>query len=159
MQQAARERALDAFALGFAPVLIATDVAGRGLDVSGIDLVIQYELPRAIEEVTHRVGRTGRAGAPGTAVSFCFEDDGPVLYYLREMVTAVTRAQRAEAERTHLLGGTLRSSAEDLVSTRWSRGGDSEFDGVPDGAGVIPDEMLRCPAAVNKPAVAPKARS
>jgi len=51
-------------------ILIATDVASRGLDVKDIDVVINYEMPKVLEDYTHRIGRTGRAGAKGIAYSF-----------------------------------------------------------------------------------------
>ena len=69
--QGARQRALQRFRDGHARVLVATDIAARGLDVVGISHVINYELPNEPENYVHRIGRTARAGADGTAVSFC----------------------------------------------------------------------------------------
>ena len=69
--QGARQRALQRFRDGDARVLVATDIAARGLDVAGISHVINYELPNEPENYVHRIGRTARAGASGTAVSFC----------------------------------------------------------------------------------------
>jgi ATP-dependent RNA helicase RhlE len=69
--QAQRTRALDGFRAGHAPVLVATDVAARGLDVDGITHVFNFNLPNEPEAYVHRIGRTGRAGAAGAAVSFC----------------------------------------------------------------------------------------
>ena len=68
-----REESLRGFKAGDYDILVATDVAGRGIDVKGIDLVVNYELPHTIENYTHRIGRTGRAGRKGTAVSFLTE--------------------------------------------------------------------------------------
>ena len=68
--QAERERALADFRSGSTPLLIATDVAARGLDVTGVELVINYEFPTKTEDYIHRIGRTGRAGAKGVAVTF-----------------------------------------------------------------------------------------
>jgi superfamily II DNA/RNA helicase len=65
-----RERALDAFKSNRPPVLIATDIAARGIDVDGVSHVINFELPHEPETYVHRIGRTGRAGASGLAVSF-----------------------------------------------------------------------------------------
>ncbi|MFO7262297.1 MAG: DEAD/DEAH box helicase, partial [bacterium] len=65
-----RQRALEAFTDGRVPVLVATDVAQRGLDIEGISHVINYDVPRNPEDYVHRIGRTGRAGASGTAITF-----------------------------------------------------------------------------------------
>jgi ATP-dependent RNA helicase RhlE len=69
--QNARQRALDSFSRGRARVLVATDLAARGIDVSGVTHVINYELPADAESYVHRIGRTARAGASGIAISFC----------------------------------------------------------------------------------------
>jgi ATP-dependent RNA helicase RhlE len=65
-----RMRALDAFSTGKVRVLVATDIAQRGLDIDGISHVVNYDVPRNPEDYVHRIGRTGRAGATGTAVTF-----------------------------------------------------------------------------------------
>lgn len=80
--QAQREKALDRFKRGLTPVLVATDVAARGVDVREIGLVVNFDLPNEPESYVHRIGRTARAGAEGRAVSFCSEDE---LEYLREI--------------------------------------------------------------------------
>jgi ATP-dependent RNA helicase RhlE len=80
--QAQREKALDRFKRGLTPVLVATDVAARGVDVKDIGLVVNFDLPNEPEAYVHRIGRTARAGAEGRAVSFCSEDE---LEYLREI--------------------------------------------------------------------------
>jgi ATP-dependent RNA helicase RhlE len=69
--QAARQRALDGFRSGKVPVLIATDVAARGIDVRGISLVVNYDIPESADSYVHRIGRTARAEASGNAVTFC----------------------------------------------------------------------------------------
>jgi ATP-dependent RNA helicase RhlE len=69
--QGARERALQDFRTGITRVLVATDVAARGIDVDGVSHVFNYELPNVAESYVHRIGRTGRAGAAGSAVSLC----------------------------------------------------------------------------------------
>src|SRR3954469_9571772 len=73
--QSVRQRTLDAFKSDRPPVLVATDIAARGLDVQGISHVINYELPDVAEVYVHRIGRTGRAGAAGVATSFCARDE------------------------------------------------------------------------------------
>jgi ATP-dependent RNA helicase RhlE len=80
--QAQREKALDRFKKGLTPVLVATDVAARGVDVRAIGLVVNYDLPNEPEAYVHRIGRTARAGAEGRAVSFCSEEE---LEFLREI--------------------------------------------------------------------------
>jgi ATP-dependent RNA helicase RhlE len=69
--QNARQKALDAFSRGRARVLVATDLAARGIDVQGVTHVINYEMPAEAESYVHRIGRTARAGASGIALSFC----------------------------------------------------------------------------------------
>jgi len=63
-------------------VLVATDIAARGIDVSGVSHVFNFELPNVPEQYVHRIGRTARAGAAGLAISFCAEDERP---YLRDI--------------------------------------------------------------------------
>src|SRR3954449_4357840 len=75
--QGARERALRAFRSGKVDVLVATDVAARGLDVTGVTHVINYDCPEDADTYTHRIGRTGRAGATGVAVTFVDWEDMP----------------------------------------------------------------------------------
>jgi ATP-dependent RNA helicase RhlE len=73
--QGARERVLEQFKGSRPPVLIATDIAARGLDVTGISHVVNFDLPETPETYVHRIGRTGRAGASGSAVSFCSAEE------------------------------------------------------------------------------------
>ncbi len=73
--QSARQRALETFRTGSAPILVATDVAARGIDVKGISLVINYDLPHEPEAYVHRIGRTARAGTEGQAIAFCEPGD------------------------------------------------------------------------------------
>ncbi|WP_296612153.1 DEAD/DEAH box helicase [Sphingomonas sp.] len=80
--QANRERALAAFKSGEVPVLVATDIAARGIDVSGVSHVINFELPNVPEQYVHRIGRTARAGNDGIAISFVADDERP---YLRDI--------------------------------------------------------------------------
>lgn len=80
--QAARVKALDNFKAGKTKVLIATDIAARGIDIDELELVINFDLPNISETYVHRIGRTGRAKASGEAISFCSEDE---LEYLRDI--------------------------------------------------------------------------
>jgi ATP-dependent RNA helicase RhlE len=77
--QSARQRALADFRLGRTRVLVATDIAARGIDIDGITHVINYELPNVPESYVHRIGRTARAGADGIAISFCDAAERPFL--------------------------------------------------------------------------------
>lgn len=71
-----RKEALEGFKVGKYRVLVATDIASRGIDVKGIELVINYDLPENAEDYVHRIGRTGRAGMTGKAISFAQPDQG-----------------------------------------------------------------------------------
>ncbi len=84
--QGARERALEAFRAGTTRVLVATDVAARGIDVEGISLVINFDLPNVAESYVHRIGRTGRAGATGRAISFCASDERGLLGDIERLI-------------------------------------------------------------------------
>ena len=77
--QSARKRALDGFRDGTVTLLIATDIAARGIDVEGVSHVINYDLPDEPEAYVHRIGRTGRAGRDGVAISFCDVGEAPLL--------------------------------------------------------------------------------
>jgi ATP-dependent RNA helicase RhlE len=72
---AQRREALDGFKSGKYRVLVATDIAARGLDVKGVELVINFDIPSASEDYVHRIGRTARAGAEGHAISFAMPDE------------------------------------------------------------------------------------
>ncbi len=84
--QGARERALENFRSGRARVLVATDIAARGIDVKGISLVVNYDLPKEPEAYVHRIGRTARAGAGGKAISLCGEQDGSLLRQIERTI-------------------------------------------------------------------------
>ena len=77
--QGQREKALEMFKRGTCKVLVATDIAARGIDVDGVSHVINYELPNVPESYVHRIGRTARAGKAGQAIAFCADDERPFL--------------------------------------------------------------------------------
>jgi ATP-dependent RNA helicase RhlE len=104
--QNARVRALDAFRAGKARILVATDIAARGIDVPGISHVINFELPNEPESYVHRIGRTARAGAGGAAFSFCDHSERP---YLRA-IESLMRRKVAVAE--HRLSETPSTSPD-----------------------------------------------
>jgi ATP-dependent RNA helicase RhlB len=84
--QRERIRTLEALRSGAIRVLVATDVAARGLHIEGVSHVINYNLPLDPEDYVHRIGRTGRAGAEGTSVSFADEEDGPQIPLIEEFL-------------------------------------------------------------------------
>jgi len=86
--QGARQRALGNFKSGKTRVLVATDIAARGIDVDELSLVINFDLPNIPETYVHRIGRTGRASASGVAISFC---DGEERPYLRDIQKLISR--------------------------------------------------------------------
>ena len=84
--QGQRQRALDAFRKGEKPVLIATDIAARGIDIPGVEVVVNYDLPNVPEAYVHRIGRTARAGASGLAVTFCSPDELKLLRAVEKVI-------------------------------------------------------------------------
>jgi len=85
--QNARQRALSNFKSQTTRVLVATDIAARGIDVDDLEYVINYEIPNISETYVHRIGRTGRAGAGGTAISFCDATEKPYLKDIEKLIT------------------------------------------------------------------------
>jgi len=84
--QSQRVRTLAAFKNGKTLVLIATDIAARGIDVPGVELVVNYDLPNVPESYVHRIGRTARAGASGLAVSFCTSEEIKLLRAIERLI-------------------------------------------------------------------------
>jgi ATP-dependent RNA helicase RhlE len=84
--QSARQEALAAFKGGRLKALIATDIAARGIDIVGLSHVINYDLPNEPEAYVHRIGRTGRAGLEGNAISFCCIDEMKQLYAVEKLI-------------------------------------------------------------------------
>jgi ATP-dependent RNA helicase RhlB len=84
--QQKRVKTLQRFRTGEISVMVATDVAGRGIHIAGISHVFNYDLPETLEDYVHRIGRTGRAGALGTAISFASEDDAFLLPDLEQLL-------------------------------------------------------------------------
>lgn len=84
--QPARQHALNSFREGSLKVLVATDIAARGIDVDDISHIINYDLPNVPETYVHRIGRTGRAGSSGLALSFCAVDERPFLRNIQKLI-------------------------------------------------------------------------
>ncbi|KAG0705927.1 P-loop containing nucleoside triphosphate hydrolase protein [Suillus ampliporus] len=85
--QEQREASLQSLRSGDADILVATDLAGRGIDVQDVSLVINYQMAGTIEAYVHRIGRTGRAGKQGTAITFLTNDDDEVMYDLKQEIS------------------------------------------------------------------------
>jgi ATP-dependent RNA helicase RhlE len=85
--QNARQKALSGFKAQTTRVLVATDIAARGIDVDDLEYVINFELPNISETYVHRIGRTGRAGAKGTAISFCDAEEKEYLKDIEKLIT------------------------------------------------------------------------
>ena len=79
-------KTLESFKSGAVKIMVATDVAGRGIHVDGVSHVINYTLPEEPEDYVHRIGRTGRAGKTGTSISFACEDDAFLLEPIEKLL-------------------------------------------------------------------------
>jgi ATP-dependent RNA helicase RhlE len=108
--QPQRERALAEFKAGRVKILVATDIAARGIDVTGVSHVINFELPNVSEQYVHRIGRTARAGAPGIAIAYCAEDE-------RAYLKGIEKLTRQQIEVVPLPSGFI-SEAARIKSTR-----------------------------------------
>lgn len=86
VHQKKRMKVLDRFKSGDINILVATDVAGRGIHVEGLDHVVNYNLPQDAEDYVHRIGRTGRAGQSGTSISFACEIDSHNIPAIEELL-------------------------------------------------------------------------
>merc|ERR1712232_200593 len=116
--QAQREEALGAFKSGANPVLVATDVAARGLDIPNIALVVNFDMPKQFHSYVHRIGRTGRAGRRGVAIAFVNErcsylaELGHLLVEAKQELPSwfsnlCSQAARKPARPTKIGGGTM----------------------------------------------------
>merc|ERR1712150_387030 len=88
--QEQREFALAGLKEGSKDVLVATDVAGRGIDIKDVSMVINYDMAKTIDSYTHRIGRTGRAGKSGISVTFLTQENSEVFYDLKQMLLSST---------------------------------------------------------------------
>ena len=121
--QAQRDRTLDQFRAGKLPVLVATDVAARGVDVKAVTLVVNFDLPNEPEAYVHRIGRTGRAGATGHAVSFCTPDERE---YLRDIEKLIRREIPVDANHEWHLDGLERLSSHAKADKPKAAGGGNQ---------------------------------
>jgi ATP-dependent RNA helicase DDX5/DBP2 len=100
--QPERDRVLQDFRKGKCPCLVATDVAARGLDIKDVRFVVNYDFPHALEDYVHRIGRCGRAGAKGVAVSFFNHESSKLA---SELVTLLEQAKQIVPEELRRMGG------------------------------------------------------
>jgi ATP-dependent RNA helicase DDX5/DBP2 len=152
--QMERDRAIAAFRSGQARLLVATDVAARGLDIKNIAYVVNYDFPGTVEDYVHRIGRTGRAGSTGTAYSFFTEDNARLASELAQMLQesqnevppalaqyAHRRNRKRSYEQTFRRGGprnSYRASRQRVPSRRGMRPNGAHggrFSGAANGAG------------------------
>ncbi|ETS87726.1 Pre-mRNA-splicing ATP-dependent RNA helicase prp28 [Pestalotiopsis fici W106-1] len=96
-----REQALNSVRAGNTEVLVATDLAGRGIDVPDVSLVVNFNMATSIEAYTHRIGRTGRAGKSGVAITFLGSEDADVMYDLKQMLSKSSISRVPEELRRH----------------------------------------------------------
>ena len=91
--QNARQMALNQFKEGKIRILVATDIAARGIDISGLDLVINTDVPTVAETYVHRIGRTGRAGREGRSVIFCEPEDHKYFKAIEKLIAKKIRVE------------------------------------------------------------------
>lgn len=121
--QNARQRALEAFRSGQASVLVATDVAARGLDIDDVSHVINYDMPVEPESYVHRIGRTGRAGADGIAVSFCTAEEQDELRQIEKWIGQQIEVENPQFRFAAVQPGSKNPRSSGRDSGRRSGGG------------------------------------
>ncbi len=153
--QNARQRALEQFKSGKAWVLVATDIAARGIDIDAVSHVFNFELPHEPESYVHRIGRTGRAGASGTATSLCDASERPRLRAIERLIrrpinvmqvqidaserdAAPVRARAAIALHSHADPRARRTSRTPASSSGQRRRRSNQGRGAPRSAGRSP---------------------
>ena len=99
--QSQRDRALRAFKDGYANVLVATDVAARGLDVDDVTCVVNHDMPNNIEDYIHRIGRTGRRGRSGTAVTFLESYSDTTCRLAQPLIKVLRQAEQEVPQELH----------------------------------------------------------
>jgi len=127
--QDARESAIVDFKAGRKDILIASDVAARGLDVKGVTLVVNYDVPKNIDEYTHRIGRTGRAGMTGDAVTFLTAEDEHIMFDLKKML------EKCKQVVPHELGQFEAAKFKDAAGKGKGKGDRTQHINMEDGKG------------------------
>uniref|UniRef100_A0A7I4ABJ9 RNA helicase n=1 Tax=Physcomitrium patens TaxID=3218 RepID=A0A7I4ABJ9_PHYPA len=126
--QSERDFVLSQFRTGRTPILVATDVAARGLDIKDIRVVVNYDFPTGVEDYVHRIGRTGRAGATGLAYTFFSEQDGK---YAKELIKVLEGANQKVPPELKDIASRGGGMFKGRMGNRW--GGDSGGRGGRDG--------------------------
>ncbi|XP_034665458.1 ATP-dependent RNA helicase DBP2 isoform X2 [Drosophila subobscura] len=130
--QSDREQAIADIKSGVVRILIATDVASRGLDIEDISHVINYDFPRNIEEYVHRVGRTGRAGRTGTSISFITRSDWGMA---QELINILQEADQEVPEQLHNMARRFKAMKERRAAEGGGGGGRGGYGGGRSGGG------------------------
>jgi ATP-dependent RNA helicase RhlE len=120
--QPQRERALAEFKAGKVRALVATDIAARGIDVDAVSHVVNYELPYVPEAYVHRIGRTARAGASGSAVSLCADDERPLLKDIQRTIRLTLPSEDRRRDKALGLLAAARAQAEPASRERPDHG-------------------------------------
>jgi ATP-dependent RNA helicase RhlE len=126
--QSARQQALGAFHSGKIRVLVATDIAARGIDVTDISHVINYELPNEPESYVHRIGRTARAGKAGTALSFCDPSESD---FLRQIERLLKRSMEVVADHRFVRAAAAGAITAQRKSAPAASAGSKQYRGNP----------------------------
>lgn len=116
-----RQTALKGFASGYYRILVATDIAARGIDVKHLELVINFDLPTQAEDYTHRIGRTGRAGRSGKAISFAEYDEKHDIALIQELINITLPIKAATGEKMEALKGSRNYPKKKGPSQRGNR--------------------------------------
>jgi superfamily II DNA/RNA helicase len=113
-----RQRVLAAFRTGATRILVATDIAARGIDVDGISHVINFDLPNVPETYVHRIGRTARAGAAGVAISLCDRDEAAFVRDIEKLIRTVIPATSIPASDRRVPGRQLAPPSANNTGSR-----------------------------------------
>ncbi len=126
MNQGARDRVMKNFRAGAVKILVATDVVGRGIDVSAISHIVNYDIPQASDDYVHRVGRTGRMGREGVAYTFVTPEEGQQLTRIEMLINRLLKRDEIEGFAT-----TLSPAGIDPAMATASTNGEAPAEGAP----------------------------
>ena len=151
--QASRLKALEAFKAGEVQILVATDVAARGLDIDDLPQVVNFDLPLQAEDYIHRIGRTGRAGASGEAISLVCADEAPLLAAIETLLKqTLSRDEEPGFEPNHRLPQTGPATCAPKPPKKPKTGGNRKLPGNWEGFDDFPAAKPKRPANVPRPA-------
>ena len=151
--QASRLKALEAFKAGEVQILVATDVAARGLDIDDLPQVVNFDLPLQAEDYIHRIGRTGRAGASGEAISLVCADEAPLLAAIETLLKqTLSRDEEPGFEPSHRLPQTGPAAGAPKPPKKPKTGGNRKLPGNWEGFDDFPAAKPKRPAHAPRPA-------